>query len=232
MPTLKSLEEVKKIADSIEGFLTPAEGSLLYNLVKNIRKKGVIVEIGSWKGRSASWIHFANQLGPNNDFYCIDPHVTSKEDPNGAYEDFIKNKEKHGLNFTHIPLKSDDAALSWDKPVEFIFIDGFHRYDVVKKDFELWSSFVVDKGLIAFHDTIFWDGPRALMRELFHHPHIRIISFQQSITVCQKVKRVSLFDKLRGMFVLRLKDYFEKNCQKPSKKAQMVFKLFKLSTQL
>lgn len=35
---------------------------------------------------------------------------------------------------------------------DFIFIDGDHTYDGVKRDFELWSGIVRTGGYIAFHD--------------------------------------------------------------------------------
>ena len=36
--------------------------------------------------------------------------------------------------------------------IDFLFIDGDHSYDGVKKDFELYGPLVRDGGLIAFHD--------------------------------------------------------------------------------
>jgi cephalosporin hydroxylase len=48
------------------------------------------------------------------------------------------------------PLKVKDILQ--DKKADFLFIDGDHRYDAIKKDFELYSPFVKEKGIIAFHD--------------------------------------------------------------------------------
>jgi cephalosporin hydroxylase len=42
--------------------------------------------------------------------------------------------------------------LTHDRPVDFLFIDGDHSYDGVKRDFELWSPLVRPGGIIAFHD--------------------------------------------------------------------------------
>jgi predicted O-methyltransferase YrrM len=39
-----------------------------------------------------------------------------------------------------------------NKPVDFLFIDGDHSYEGVKRDFELWSPLVRPGGLVAFHD--------------------------------------------------------------------------------
>jgi cephalosporin hydroxylase len=38
------------------------------------------------------------------------------------------------------------------KPVDLLFIDGDHSYEGVKKDFEMYSPFVADGGMIGFHD--------------------------------------------------------------------------------
>lgn len=38
--------------------------------------------------------------------------------------------------------------------MDFLFIDGDHTYEGVKKDFEMYSSLVRRGGLIAFHDIV------------------------------------------------------------------------------
>lgn len=56
-----------------------------------------------------------------------------------------------------------------ERAVDFLFIDGDHRYEGVKKDFEMYSPLVRKGGIIAFHDIcpgppetvggvpLFWD---------------------------------------------------------------------------
>jgi len=39
------------------------------------------------------------------------------------------------------------------RPVDFLFIDGDHRYESVNRDFELYSSLVRPGGIVAFHDV-------------------------------------------------------------------------------
>jgi len=48
--------------------------------------------------------------------------------------------------FTHLKDLLDG------KPIDFLFIDADHRYEGVKRDFELYSPLVRSGGLIAFHD--------------------------------------------------------------------------------
>ena len=40
------------------------------------------------------------------------------------------------------------------RDVDFLFIDGDHSYEGVKKDFEMYSPLVKNGGIIAFHDLI------------------------------------------------------------------------------
>ena len=58
-------------------------------------------------------------------------------------------------------LRADSSAISTVEnvksifgktPVDFLFIDGNHTYEGVKRDFELYSPCVRKGGLIAFHD--------------------------------------------------------------------------------
>jgi predicted O-methyltransferase YrrM len=38
--------------------------------------------------------------------------------------------------------------------IDFLFIDGDHTYDGVKKDFEIYAPLVREGGLVAFHDIV------------------------------------------------------------------------------
>jgi len=52
-------------------------------------------------------------------------------------------------------IKGDfnEVAKTWDKKIDILHIDGSHHYEDVKKDFETWSQFVNDDGVILMHDT-------------------------------------------------------------------------------
>jgi predicted O-methyltransferase YrrM len=59
-------------------------------------------------------------------------------------------------------LRADSHAASTVQAVQdrvgdrldFLFIDGDHSYDGVRRDFELYSPFVREGGLVAFHDIV------------------------------------------------------------------------------
>ena len=44
-------------------------------------------------------------------------------------------------------------SLLGGRKLDFLFIDGDHRYDGVKSDFETYSSLVGPGGIIALHDV-------------------------------------------------------------------------------
>lgn len=48
--------------------------------------------------------------------------------------------------------KTTVSNILGDQKLDFIFIDGDHSYYGVKKDFEMYSSFIKKGGYIAFHD--------------------------------------------------------------------------------
>lgn len=48
-------------------------------------------------------------------------------------------------------------AILAGQPLDYLFIDGDHRYDGVKRDFEMYGPLVRKGGLIAFHDIV--EGP-------------------------------------------------------------------------
>jgi predicted O-methyltransferase YrrM len=50
-------------------------------------------------------------------------------------------------------LKSVKSILGGNK-LDFIFIDGDHSYEGVKKDFDLYAPLVKKNGIIAFHDIV------------------------------------------------------------------------------
>jgi predicted O-methyltransferase YrrM len=76
---MRETDEVKKFVDNIDGWLFEREGELLYDLAKNCTGKGVIVEIGSWKGKSTIWLGKGSKRGKKVLIYAIDPHTGSPE---------------------------------------------------------------------------------------------------------------------------------------------------------
>lgn len=207
-------EEIKRIVEKVDGWLTDREGELLYSLAKNCIGNGVIVEIGSWQGKSTIWLGKGSKAGNRVKIYAIDPHTEHIEDEElyrkaGSFKEFKKNIKNAKVNDIIIPIvqASEETAKNFNKPVEFIFIDGAHEYNRVKLDFELWFPKLIDGGIMAFHDTILWPGPKKVVKEFIcKSKYFRNVKFIDSITFAEKVKQNSIKDRLRNRYVLFLKN--------------------------
>lgn len=140
-----------------EGFLSPDECRLLQRLAGTVTT-GAIVEIGSYRGRST--VALACGANRNVPIYAIEPHETFKGVLGGEFgpQDrvaFCQNLLRAGvLDRVHlVNLTSEAAAKGLHVPIDLLWIDGDHREEVVRRDFDLWSPRVVPGGLIAFHDS-------------------------------------------------------------------------------
>jgi len=208
------IEAVKEITKNISGWLTDAEEEFLYNAAKNCKGKGVIVEIGSWKGKSTIWLAKGSKAGNNVKIYAVDTHTGSsryreKYGEVWTFEEFKENIKKTNVEDIIVPVvkTSEDAARDWDeKPIELLWIDGSHEYEMVKLDFDLWFPYLIEGGIIAFHDTIRWSGPKRVAKENIYISHnFDNVRFISSLTYARKVKANSFTQRLRARWVLILK---------------------------
>ena len=148
----------------VGGWLKLNEAGFLHNQASKV-KEGVIVEIGSYRGRSA--IAMAkDSIVP---VYAIDPHNMMVDGMGGSFTSkdravFIENIFKAGVHEkVHIVnLESNHAAMGWSKPIGLLWIDGDHSFKQVKLDAVNWIPHVIKGGLIAFHDCRYEDVAKAL----------------------------------------------------------------------
>lgn len=206
-------DAIEREVAGIGGWLTPKEGRLLYGLAARCTGRGVIVEIGSWKGKSTIWLASGSRRGAGMPVYAIDPHTATSDNlatqsAVPTFAEFTDNIRRAGVTELVVPLvtTSAEAARTFARPVELIFIDGAHDYASVALDFDLWFPRVVEGGVLAFHDTVAWDGPRRLVAQrVFRGGWARRARFVDSTTVAEKVRRNSLGDRVRNRYVLGLK---------------------------
>ncbi len=197
---------VKPLIADIPGWLTDEEGEALYELARRCSGDGVIVEIGSWKGKSTVCLGLGSQAGNGVPVYAIDPHADYR------FGDFKTNVERAGIAELVRPIASlsQPAADTFDQPIELLFVDGSHEYDLVLEDFEKWVPKVVDGGWVAFHDTTWTAGPRKVVA----HAVYRSRRFKDarfvvgSTTIAQKVLHNTFADRARNRYVLGVKTAF------------------------
>lgn len=165
----------------IDGFLHDLEGYALLQLAATGPGAGAIVEIGSYLGRSTAFLAAGTKLANRERVVAVDHFRGSPEHQAGqpfasttlaqegtTFNRFMGNLRRHGLedHVTPIVSSSADAAAAWSGPIRLLFIDGDHSYEASKRDFELWSRFVVPGGLIGFHDIRAWPGVTQFYGEL------------------------------------------------------------------
>lgn len=71
------------------------------------------------------------------------------------YDYVISKREKLFMedNVTFIKGYFDDVAKTWNEKIDILHIDGDHKYECIKNDYETWSKFLSDDGVILLHDT-------------------------------------------------------------------------------
>jgi MMP 1-O-methyltransferase len=147
--------------EDIEGWLTPAEATGLFEIASSLPKDTIVLEIGSWKGKSTYCIAMGLKKGI---IHCIDPFNAAGED--GSKEIYESTKGEISLlsqfqnNLRNIP-GSVSINIHKGYSHEFVgtipnigllFIDGDHSIDGCKFDFENYSIAVSRNGFVAFHD--------------------------------------------------------------------------------
>lgn len=150
---------------SVDGLLVSGQERCLFRMAWRLPDAAVIVEIGSYKGRSTCCLAYAC-VGTKRQVYAIDTFKSGDGDfsERDSLFEFKKNIEKCGLNEYVTPLvgKSVEVTRAWDKPIDLLFIDGSHVYEDVLADFRSLFPWIVPGGIVALHDVgegHGWPGP-------------------------------------------------------------------------
>jgi len=158
------------------------EAAYVYKLVRSF-KNPYCVEIGRFKGGSTFLIASAMQ---NGKLLSLDLHVKMmlKEKGRNLDEDLKKALKKVGLENKVDIIIAD--SFSYDNKrleIDFLFIDGDHTYEGVKKDYQHWIEPVKEKGHILIHDavkarqhTTFHEGVFKLSEELRYDNRVEKIA--------------------------------------------------------
>ena len=152
----------------------------LDDLIQYVKERGdtktmTMIEIGSYAGESTQM--FANEF---ERVIAIDPFINDY-DPNDitctfmelekVYDTFKEVVDRNG-NIEHIRMTSDDAVNQLiDMKVDFIYIDGLHTYEQIKKDITNYLPLLKSNCLIGGHDYHRnWDGVMRGINELLGAP--------------------------------------------------------------
>jgi len=179
----------------IEGWFTDAEAQLAMTAVTLalMREPHPVVEVGSYCGRSTVALgSVVKAVCPNVSLYAIDPHEgETAPDACSAFptlEKFQKNIEDAGLGIIVETVQKCSYEVSWNGPIGFLFIDGFHDYLNVCRDFIHFQKWLTPGGYVAFHDyDDHYPDVKAFVKELLVSGQYREFLRVDSLIVLERI---------------------------------------------
>lgn len=165
----------------------------LYDIVMGYRGEGkIIVEIGSYKGCSTTWLAVAGQRKGFESLKAIDlfTGTPSWNKKLNTYEDFMHRMKKNKLDTFVRPIRGDSREVikSWDKNerIAILHVDGDHAYEGVKADIDNYIPYLGINGIVIFDD---YDSM---------HPDVRKAVHELLNTGCFQI--VNLVDEVKKGF--------------------------------
>ncbi len=175
MPTAQ--DALAAVAD-VEGWLTSEQAMRLWERATALSTSARIVEIGSYRGRSA--IVLALAARPGAEVIAIDPHAGNDRGPQQIegtategerdHAAFRANLERAGVadRIRHLRVPSQDALGELSGEVDLLYVDGAHRYAPARDDLARWGARVRPGGRMLMHDSFSSIGVTfAIIRLLF-----------------------------------------------------------------
>lgn len=161
--------------EEIKGWLHPDEGALLYEFAKKLPGDSLVVEIGSFMGKSTAYLASGLRDGNGGNVIAIDPHLGetgTKWKFSSTWKEFNDNIRNLGISEVVKPLRktSLEANKGWKTPIDLLHVDGLHDDENVKLDLKLWLPHLKKGGVLICHDAF---GPtypgvmKAIIEEVF-----------------------------------------------------------------
>lgn len=162
-----------------KGFVTPEEAEVLWKVCIEKQPKQIL-EIGRRMGMSTALFGLVAKESDGRVF-----SVDGIANPNAE-----KLLERHGIR-GRVRLINDWSPwvqfdFSWD--LDFLYIDGDHRYISTVVDYHVFNYFVKTGGYIAFHDSKYPYVKRAI-DEVVKRDKLKPIAEQDQLTVWQKTDK-------------------------------------------
>ena len=178
----------------------------MYHFGQKCTGKGVIVEIGSWKGKSTMLLARGSIKNSGAKVYAVDTFEGTCETPfkkQNTLKEFKKNIRLAKVNYLVKPLVgfSTDIAKTFKEPIEILFIDGDHSYNGIIADINSWTPKLINNGWILFHDTSNNNVLRAVKEKIINSNNYSTIGFIGSIIFAKKAKGSKL-EKFLLLYIL------------------------------
>jgi predicted O-methyltransferase YrrM len=154
-------------ASKIPTHVSRIELHTLLALSSRVPDQGRALEIGSYLGASTCYLA-AGLAGRGATLTCVDTwqNETMPEGPRDTYDQFKRNVAPLG-KMIHILRSRSNQLTPADLPqdLELVFLDADHQYASVRSDFALVAPNVAPSGVIAFHDSLYFEGVSRVIGE-------------------------------------------------------------------
>jgi hypothetical protein len=164
------------LSSEIEGWLSRDQGARLWLAARRVPAAGSIVEIGSFRGRSA--VVLASAAADGARIVAIDPHAGGDRGPgeitpqaergDADNRAFLANLRRAGVEdrVRLVRKLSGDALGDVPGELDLLYIDGAHRYSPASEDIARWGARVRPGGSLLIHDSFNAIGVTAALLRL------------------------------------------------------------------
>ena len=136
------MNQTRLYNNDIPGYMTESELEQIAVWAINIPKNGIVLEFGSFKGRSA--ICWAMNCDPSVTIYCVDRF-------DREYENIFKEHTSKYSNI--IPIKGNSPHIKYSGgPVDLFFMDACHTNPRCMSNLNFYKQFMKPDGIMAGHD--------------------------------------------------------------------------------
>jgi hypothetical protein len=206
-----SFETALAAAEGVEGWLSDGQARRLWDRAGAVPPNGRIVEIGSYRGRSAIVLASASG-GARVEVVAIDPHAGNDRGPQEIHGSagegeadnraFRENLSRAGVAdaVRHVRLPSQDALGSVEGPIDLLYVDGAHRLGPATEDIRRWGARVRPGGSMLVHDSFSSIGVTlALLRLLALGGDFVYVGRERSLAEYRRVGTpLSLAERMRN----------------------------------
>ncbi|WP_045876888.1 class I SAM-dependent methyltransferase [Pseudofrankia sp. DC12] len=164
-------ETLRQAALAAKGFMPEDEGDALYAAAAEVPAGGLILEVGTYCGKSTLYLGAAARaVGAR--VVTVDHHRGSEENQAGwEYHDptvvdprtgrmdtlpFLRrNLWDAGVEdvVTVVVGRTEEVGGWWTTPVALLFIDGGHAEEQAHADYAAWGRHVAPGGMLLIHDV-------------------------------------------------------------------------------
>jgi len=153
---------------SIPSWLGRHEGLALASACFALPSNALVVEIGSFLGKSAIMLAGARKTCGNGKVHCVDPFDASGDafsvsvyreiaatDPRALRLRFQSNIDRAGLT-DWVDVHQGSAATiaaTWNAPIDLLFLDGDQSPDGARLAYDAWAPFLKVGGILAVHNS-------------------------------------------------------------------------------